>query len=62
MIANSTAEIIQLAIGAVLGTAVSINMSRFGLSITDPRTRWKAAGVIGTFLMTFLVLTDLIIN
>jgi hypothetical protein len=28
----------------------------------DPKTRWKALGVIGTFLFTFLVLSDLILN
>ena len=57
MLANSTAEVIQLAIGAVLGTAVSINLSRFGLSIMDAKTRWKALGVIGAFLFSFLALT-----
>ena len=60
--AISAAEVVQLSIGAVLGTVVSINLGRFGLSLMDPKTRWKALGVIGTFLFTFLVLTDLIIN
>ncbi len=62
MLANSAAEFVQLAVGAVLGTVVSINLNRFGLSLMDPKTRWKALGVIGTFLFTFLVLSDLIIN
>ena len=62
MLANSAAEFVQLAVGAVLGTVVSINLNRFGLSLMDPKTRWKALGVIGTFLFTFLVLSDLILN
>ena len=62
MLANSVAEVVQLSVGAVLGTVVSLNLSRFGLSLMDPKTRWKALGVIGTFLFTFLVLSDLIIN
>lgn len=33
MLANSAAEVVQLSIGAVLGTVVSINLSRFGLSL-----------------------------
>ena len=62
MLASSAAEVVQLSVGAVLGTVASINLSRFGLSLMDPQTRWKALGVIGTFLFTFLVLSDLIIN
>ena len=62
MLASSAAEVVQLSVGAVLGTVVSINLGRFGLSLMDPKTRWKALGVIGTFLFTFLVLSDLIIN
>ena len=62
MLANSAVEVVQLSIGAVLGTVVSINLSRFGLSLMDPNTRWKALGVIGTFLFTFLILSDLILN
>ena len=62
MLANSAAEFVQLAVGAVLGTVVSINLNRFGLSLMDPKTRWKALGVIGNFLFTFVVLSDLIIN
>ena len=62
MLANSAAEVVQLSVGAVLGTVVSINLGRFGLSLMDPKTRWKALGVIGTFLFTFLVLSDLLIN
>lgn len=61
MLSSNTAEVIQLGIGAMLGTAVSINLSRFGLSLMDPETRWKAAGIIGLFLASFVVLTDLII-
>ena len=62
MLANSAAEVVQLSIGAVLGTVVSINLGRFGLSLMDPNTRWKALGVIGTFPFTFLILSDLILN
>lgn len=62
MLANSTGELLQLSIGALLGTVVSINLGRFGLSLMDPKTRWKALGVIGLFLFSFLVISDLIIN
>lgn len=58
----STAEVVQLTVGAVVGVAVSINMGRFGLSLMDPKTRWKAAAVLVAFLFTFLVLTDLAIG
>ena len=61
MLSSNTAEMIQLGIGAMLGTAVSINLSRFGLSLMDPDTRWKAAGIIGLVLASFVVLTDLVI-
>jgi len=62
MLANSTFEVVQLSIGAALGTVVSINLDRFGLSLMDSKTRWKALGVIGAFLLTFLVISDLIVN
>ena len=62
MIVGGAAEVVQMMIGAVVGTAVSINMSRFGMSIMDPKTRWKAAGVLVIFLFSFLVLTDLILT
>jgi hypothetical protein len=58
----TAAEVVQLAIGSVLGTVVSLNMSRFGLSFADPQTRWTAAWIVAAFLLTFLILTDLIIN
>ena len=56
MITANTAEVVQLSIGAVLGVAVSFNLDRFHLS------GWKAAGIVGTFLFTFLVVSDLLIN
>lgn len=62
MIVANAAEVVQLTIGAVIGTAVSVNLGRFNISLMDPKTRWKAAGVIVTFLFSFLVLTDLILN
>ena len=62
MFSASTSEMIQMAIGAVMGTAVAINMDRFGMSFSDPKTRWKAAGIVVTFLFTYLILSDLIIN
>lgn len=62
MLAANAAEVVQLTVGAVLGTAVSFNLDRFGLSLMNPKTRWKAAGVTLAFLFTFLVLTDLLIN
>ena len=45
-----------------MGTAVSINLSRVGISLMDPETRWKAAGIIGVFLFSFLSLTDLLLS
>lgn len=62
MIASNLGEVVQLTVGAVMGTAVSINLSRFGVSLMDPKTRWKAAGIIGVFLFSFLALTDLLLN
>ncbi|TXT25388.1 MAG: hypothetical protein FD131_4589 [Rhodocyclaceae bacterium] len=62
MIVANAAEVVQLTIGAVIGTAVSVNLRRFNLSLMDPKTRWKASGVIVTFLFSFLVLSDLILN
>lgn len=59
---NSGLEIAQLAIGALMGTIVSVNLDRNGVSIRDPKTRWKALAVISTFLYSFLVLSDLIIS
>ena len=62
MIASNLGEVVQLTVGAVMGTAVSINLSRFGISLMDPETRWKAAGIIGAFLFSFLALTDLLLS
>ena len=62
MIATNLGEVVQLTVGAVMGTAVSINLSRFGISLMDPETRWKAAGIIGAFLFSFLALTDLLLS
>ena len=62
MIASNLGEVVQLTVGAVMGTAVSINLSRFGISLMDPETRWKAAGIIGAFLFSFLALTDLLLG
>ena len=58
----TAAEVFDLAVGALLGTAVAFNLSRFGLSLRDPATRWKALGVLAGFLLTFLILTDLVRN
>ena len=62
MIASNLGEVVQLTVGAVMGTAVSINLSRFGISPMDPKTRWKAAGIVGLFLFSFLALTDLLLG
>ena len=62
MIASNLGEVVQLTVGAVMGTAVSINLSRFGISLMDPKTRWEAAGIIGVFLFSFLSLTDLLLS
>ena len=62
MIASNLSEVVQLTVGAVMGTAVSINLSRFGISLMDPKTRWKAAGIVGLFLFSFLSLTDLLLS
>ena len=62
MIASNLGEVVQLTVGAVMGTAVSINLSRFGISLMDPKTRWKAASIVGLFLFSFLALTDLLLS
>lgn len=58
----TNAEGFDLAVGALLGAAVAFNLGRFGLSLRDPATRWKAFGVLAGFLLTFLILTDLVRN
>jgi hypothetical protein len=55
-------EVVQLTVGAILGAALSINLSRANLSLTDPQTRWRAAGIIVMFVGTFLLLADLLVN
>ena len=55
-------EVVQLTVGAILGAALSINMHRANLSLTDPKTRWQAAAIIVMFVGTFLLLADLLIN
>lgn len=62
MLVTSTAEVVQLTIGAILGVAVSLNLGRFGLSFRNPETRVKAAVITLTFLFTFLVISDLLLN
>ncbi len=54
------ADVVQLTVGAVLGVVVSVNMGQQGLSVMNPKTRWKAIGVISLFLFSFLLLSDLI--
>ena len=58
----STAEVVQLTVGAIMGAALSINMHKFGMSLMDPKTRWNAVAGIIMFVVTFLFVTDLIIN
>ena len=62
MVSVTGSEAIQLTVGALMGTALSINMDNYGLSIIDPETRWQALGLICSFLFTFLSLTDLLIG
>lgn len=62
VIATNTAEVIQLAVGGIVGSAVSITMSKHGMSLFDPETRWKTAAILGSFLFCFLAVTDLLIN
>ena len=54
------ADVFELTVGAVMGGAVSVNMGRQGLSILDPKTRWKAISIIALFLLSYLVLSDLL--
>ena len=54
------ADVFQLTVGAVMGVAVSVNMGRHGLSIINPETRWTAISVISLFLLSFLLLSDLL--
>lgn len=56
------AECIQLVAGSILGTVLAINLSRFGLSFRDPKTRWQALAVLVLFLLTYLVLSDLLVK
>lgn len=62
MIQITGAEAGQLVVGAMLGLALSINMTNHGFSISNPETRWQSLSLIGCFLFTFIVLTDLLIS
>ncbi len=55
-------EVVQLTVGAILGAALSINLSRANLSLTDPQTRWRAACIMVMFVSTFLLLADLVMS
>lgn len=62
MIVVSAGDAGQLTVGALVGFALSINMSRHGLSALDPATRWQALVVAGSYLFMFLALVDAITN
>lgn len=62
MIQITGAEAVQLLVGGMLGLALSINMTNHGFSISNPETRWQSLSLIGCFLFTFIVLTDLLIS
>ena len=56
------ADVGQLTVGTMLGLALSFNMSRHGLSLRNPETRWKSIGIILLFLFSFLILSDLLLS
>lgn len=58
MIVVTGSEAMQLVVGSITGFALSINMSRCGLSVLDPETRWKSLALVGSYLFAFLALTD----
>lgn len=62
MVAVSAGDAVQLTVGALVGFALFINMSRHGLSVIDPATRWPALAVAGSYLFMFLALADAITN
>ena len=55
-------EVVQLTVGAILGAALSINMHRANLTLTDPKTRWRAAGIMVMFVSTFRLLADFVMS
>ena len=58
----TSSEVFQLIVGSILGTAVSCNLNRFGLSLLDPETRYKAIAVVVIFLVSFTVLSGLLLR
>lgn len=58
----TAADVVQLTVGAIMGTALAINMDKHGLSFTNPATRWKAIGLCASFLFLFVAITDLAMN
>lgn len=58
----TAADVVQLTVGSIMGFVLAINMDKFGLSFSDPKTRLKAFGLVGSFLLAFVAITDMAMN
>lgn len=55
-------EVVEFGISALVGAAVALTTSRYGLSLRNPETRTNALLVSGACLVTWMVGIDLIFH
>jgi len=53
-------NVVQLSLGAVGGVVLALNMGRYGISLSNPDTRWTAIGIISAFSCIWIIGTTLI--
>jgi hypothetical protein len=54
----AVSEVVQLSIGTMLGVALSQNLGRHGLTLSDPKTRWTTLGIIFLYAATFQLIAE----
>jgi hypothetical protein len=52
--------VVQLSLGAAVGVILALNMDRYGISLSNPDTRWTAIGIISAFCCIWIIGTTLI--
>lgn len=57
---TTTMNAVQLSLGAVGGVVLALNMGRYGISLSNPDTRWTAIGIISAFSCIWIIGTTLI--
>lgn len=62
MTTGNTAEVVQLAIGFVLGFGLSLILERHGFTFGNRETRWQTLATIVLFFATYLLLTEPLVN